>query len=77
MDKYALIERFYDVPAREGAKVLFNGRRGMVVGACGNYLDVEFQDGNRRMCHPGGLVWLEDGGDDVDRVDPVGGEVLG
>jgi ribosomal protein L21E len=63
MDNFAIIERFYDVPARMGAPVEYRGRRGSVVGATGNYLKVEFDDnmGSPRLTfHPNTLKWLED-----------------
>jgi len=63
MDNFAMIERFYDVPARMGAPVEYHGRRGVVVGATGNYLKVEFDDSGRSprlTFHPSTLKWLDD-----------------
>ena len=60
MDNFAMIERFYDVPARMDAPVMYQGRKGVVIGTVGNYVTVEFPNGCERNYHPQNLRWLED-----------------
>lgn len=61
MNEYALVERFYDVPARFGARVRVDGREGQVVGVEGNCLRVTFSVGDLGFVyHPMRLEWLDD-----------------
>ena len=41
---FEYIRNYYDVPAEKGRIILFEGRSGVIVKDCGNYIGVNFDD---------------------------------
>jgi len=53
MNRMEYIRKFYDVPAKRGGRVVFDGRGGTIVSARNAHLRIRPDDGGRiLLCHP-------------------------